>query len=116
MKDFMLIFIGEDYGALGLSPEQMQERMGKWFAWHEKMATDGVVKHGEALHSEHVTISGPERTVTDQAAAEGKELIGGYYVVQAANMEDAKKIAQGFPDYDLGGKVEIHEVMVFDQQ
>ena len=115
MKDFMLIFVGEDYGTLGMSPEQMQERMGKWFAWHGKMEAAGIVKHGEALHSNFVRISGPERTVTDQAAIEGKELIGGYYVVQAEDMEGAKKIAQDFPDYDLGSYVEIHEVMVFDQ-
>lgn len=32
MKDFMLIFIGETYADMGLSPEELQERMGKWFA------------------------------------------------------------------------------------
>ena len=37
MKDFMMIFIGADYQELGLSPEQLQTRMGKWFAWNEKM-------------------------------------------------------------------------------
>ena len=46
MKDFMLIFIGPDYAELGLSPEEIQVRMGNWFTWHEKMEKDGVVIKG----------------------------------------------------------------------
>ena len=36
MKDFMMFFIGADYADLGLSPEELQSRMGKWFAWEIK--------------------------------------------------------------------------------
>ncbi|SNQ42198.1 YciI family protein [Cellulophaga lytica] len=115
MKDFMLIFIGKEYTDLGLSPEQMQERMGKWFAWNQKMQKEGVVKHGEALHPEVRQISGPNRTVTDRTAAELKEIVGGYYVVKANDLDHACKIAQDFPDYDLGNTVEVREVLVFDE-
>lgn len=111
----MLVFISQDYAALGLSPDQMQERMGKWFAWNEKMREQGVVKNGNALHAHGKTISGENRTVTDGPFAESKEIIGGYYIVQAEDYEGAMKIAQDYPDYDLGGSVEIREVMVFDQ-
>jgi len=115
MKDFMLIFLGADYGELGLSPEEMQQRMGKWFAWNVKMREAGVVKNGEALQSSVVRrVSGSERTVTDLAASEVKELVGGYYIVKAEDLTGATAIAQDFPDYDLGGTVEIREVMVFD--
>ena len=115
MKDFMLIFLGADYQALGLSPEQMQERMGKWFAWNTKMTEQGVVKKGDALHPGGKRITGEKRTVTDGPFVESKELIGGYYIVTAADYEGAMEIAQGFPDYDLGGAVEIREVIVFEQ-
>lgn len=114
MKDFMMLFIGSDYVTIGLSPEQMQERMGKWFAWNEKMRAQGVVKHGEALHSHGRRISGENRTITDGPFAESKELIGGYYIIQAEDYEGAQKIAEDYPDYDLGGTVEIREVMVFE--
>ena len=114
MKDFMLIFIGKEYDQLGLSPEQMQERMGKWFAWHNKMESQGIVKHGEALHPQTRHISGSSRTVTDKVVTELKEIVGGYYVVSAKDLEAATEIAQDYPDYDLGGTVEIREIMVFD--
>jgi len=111
----MLIFLGADYQTRGISPEEMQTRMGKWFAWNTKMEEDGVLVNGHALESKTVRhVSGADRTVTDRAGSEIKELIGGYYIVKAADLDGAMKIAEDFPDYDLGGTVEIREVMVFD--
>jgi hypothetical protein len=115
MKDFMMIFIGADYGELGLSPEQLQERMGKWFAWGNKMQEQGILKGGEALLSTGKCVSGPDRIVSDGPFAESKELIGGYYTVTANDFDEVVQIAQDFPDYDLGGTVEIREIMKFDR-
>ena len=44
MKEFMMIFVGKNYEDLGLSPEEMQSSMGKWFAWSEKMGKQGILK------------------------------------------------------------------------
>ena len=115
MKDFMLIFIGPDYGQIGLSPEEMQGRMGKWFAWNDKMEKAGIVKGGNALKPEGRRITGPERVVSDGPFAESKEIVGGYYIIQATDYDEAIKVAQDFPDYDLGGTVEVREVMVYSQ-
>lgn len=113
MKDYMMIFLGADYGAMGLSPEQIQERMEKWFSWGDKMGKAGILKGGEALHAAGKTITGSSRTVSDGPFAESKELIGGYYLVSAANVEAVIEIAQDYPDYDLEGKVEIREIVKF---
>lgn len=115
MKQFMMIFTGADYVALGLSPEELQERMGKWFAWGNKMEGAGILRGGEALTPQIRRVSGKNRTVTDIASAEVKEVIGGYYTVEAEDFDAVEKIAQDFPDYDLNGTVEIREVMVFDR-
>jgi hypothetical protein len=74
-----------------------------------------VLRGGHALQSDVRRVSGPDRTVTDRAGSEVKELIGGYYVVAADNVDAVVAIAKDFPDYDLGGTVEIREVMVFDR-
>ena len=115
MKDFMLIFIGANYAELGLSPEDMQGRMGKWWAWHHKMNEAGIVKDGNALQPNAKRVSGTDKVVSDGPFVESKELVGGYYVVSAENAEAAAKIAEDYPDYDLGGIVEIREVMVFEE-
>lgn len=115
MKEFMMIFIGAEYTDLGLSPEEMQNRMGKWFAWSEKMEKQGIVKHGNALTPQIRRVVGKNRTVTDLTSAEVKEIVGGYYIIKAKDFDAVQEIAQDFPDYDLGNTVEIREIMVFDQ-
>lgn len=114
MKNYMLLFIGTNYETMGLAPEEMQQRMGNWFTWQKKMEADGVVQGGNALHSHGRVISGPDRIQTDKAATELKELVGGFYIVSAKDYDEASEIAQGYPDFDIGGRVEIREVMVFD--
>ncbi|MEO0403671.1 MAG: YciI family protein [Bacteroidota bacterium] len=114
MKDYIMLFLGADYQDLKMSEQEIQGRMGKWFAWNEVMQSQGIVKGGDALHPQIKRVSGPDRTVTDMSSAEIKELVGGYYIVTANSMEEVVEIAQGYPDYDIGGTVEIREIMVFD--
>ncbi|WP_298554819.1 YciI family protein [uncultured Algibacter sp.] len=115
MKEFMMIFTGADYTDLGLSPEELQTRMEKWFAWGNKMQEQGILKGGEALTPQIRRVVGKNRTVTDLTSAEVKEIVGGYYTVQAKNFDDVVIIAEDYPDYDLDGTVEIREIMVFDR-
>ena len=115
MKEFMMIFIGADYSDLGLSPEELQNRMGKWFSWNDKMEKAGVLRGGNALTPAIRRVVGANRTVTDLTSAEVKEIVGGYYIVETTDFDAVQEIAQDYPDYDLGGTVEIREIMVFDR-
>ncbi len=114
MKDFMLIFLGASYEELGFSPEQIQERMGRWFAWSEEMNAKGIEHTGHALNPTGRSISGPDKVISDGPFLEGKEIVGGYYIIKVKDYDAAVEIAKGFPEFDLGGTVEIREVMVFD--
>ena len=114
MKEFMMIFIGESYTDLGLSPEQVQSRLQKWMAWHAKMDSAGIVKHGEALHDGAKSIKGVGKVITDGPYVESKEIVGGYYVIKAESMDHAIEEAKNYPDFDLGGGVEVREIMVFE--
>lgn len=111
----MMIFVGKEYIDLDLSPEDIQQRMEKWFAWGDKMEKAGILRGGEALTPQIRRIVGKNRTVTDLTSAEVKEIIGGYYLIQAKDFDEVQEVAQDFPDYDLGNTVEIREIMVFDQ-
>ncbi len=116
MKEFMMIFLGADYEELGLSPEELQMRMGKWFAWGDKMKAQGILRGGNALHAKGKRISGPDRVESDGPFVESKELIGGYYTIAVDSFKDAAVVAQDFPDFDLGGTVEIREIIQFDRE
>ena len=114
MKDFMMIFLGKDYADAGLSQEEIQAQMGKWFAWDGQMKAQGIVAHGNALHATGKHITGKDAVVHDGPFVEGKELIGGYYVFKAESLDAATEIAKGYPDFEYGGTVEVREVMVFE--
>ncbi|MFD9127981.1 YciI family protein, partial [Kitasatospora sp. NPDC059571] len=51
--------------------------------------------------------------VTDGPFAETKEALGGYYLVEAADLDEAIALAKDLPD-DFGGGVEVRPVRVFD--
>jgi hypothetical protein len=112
MEKYMFIFVGGDPSHL--SPDAQQAHMQKWFAWVEKLTKEKRYVGGEALTPGGKTISGVAKTVTDGPFTESKEVVGGYFVVQAKDMAEAVEMAKRCPDYELGGSVQVREVMKFD--
>jgi len=76
------------------SPEQMQAMMAKWNAWKEKFK-DNIVDWGDKLKSGGKIVSASG--VSDGPFVEAKEIIGGFMIVIAANLEEAVVIAQEMP-------------------
>jgi hypothetical protein len=114
MEKFMLIF-HNGAAEQNQSPEQMQAQMGKWFAWIDKLAKAGIYASGEPLLPGGKLVSGAGgKTVIDGPYTEGKEIVGGYFVINAADVNEAVKICEGYPDYETGGKVQVRQIMKVD--
>lgn len=113
MKEFMMIFVGEDYAKLALSPEEIQARMQKWFKWIETLKEEDIYINGKALSSPAKRVSGTDQVVTDGPFVEAKDLVGGYFLIKAESMDAAVALTRDFPDYDLGSSVEVREVMIY---
>ena len=113
MEKFMLIFQGGmPEGAP--SAQQMQESMGKWMAWIDKLAKDGKYVTGEPLLPGGKVISGNHKTVTDGPFTEGKEMIGGFFIINADDYDEAVALCEDYPDYETGGTVIVRQVMKMD--
>ena len=112
MKDFMLIFINGE-GSKDFSPEQMQNNMNEWFGWINDLKSNGLYVSGEALFPAGKTVKGKDAVVTDGPFAESKEVVGGYFIVKAADIEEASELAKRSPDLPYGGSVQVREVMKF---
>jgi hypothetical protein len=112
MEKYMFIFSGGDTSKL--SPDAQQAQMQKWFGWVEKLTKQNRYIAGEALHPGGKTISGTRKVVTDGPFAESKELVGGFFVVYAKDLSEATEMAKECPDYELGGTVEVREVIKFE--
>ena len=111
MEKFMFIFHGGMPS--DASPEQMQANMGKWFGWIEKLSKDGTYVAGEPLLPGGKLIKG-KKSVTDGPYTEGKELVGGFFIVNADNMDEAVKLCDDYPDYEIGGSIQVRQVLKID--
>jgi len=111
MEKFMLIFHGGELPAYEQTPEIMQASMSKWLAWVDKLAKDGKYVSGEPLLPGGKMISGSPNNVTDGPFTEGKEIIGGYFIINAASYDEAVALCSDYPDYERGGKIAVRQVM-----
>jgi len=112
MEKFMLIFHGGI--KFDASPEELQANMGKWMAWVEKLHAEGRYVAGEALLPGGKLVSG-KSAVSDGPYTEGKELVGGFFVINAATYEEAVQITQeNYPDFEYGGTIQVRQCMKFD--
>ena len=90
------------------SPAQMQGMYEKFNAWREKFK-ENLVDLGGRLGKGTIALPDPP---PDGPLVEVKELVGGYMIVSAANLDDAVKIARECPGVVRPGSgievIEIH--------
>lgn len=108
MEKFAFLFHG---GRGAESAEVMQSRMQKWFVWVEKLRKEGKYLAGEPLHEGGKNVTGANKVVTDGPFTEAKDIIGGFFIVNANNYDEAVEMAKEYPDFNNGGTVEIRQVM-----
>lgn len=113
MKNFMFIYEGgdPDWHAKS-SPEDLQAQMAKWEEWMGQLAEKGqLVSGGDPLHNGGVRVDATG-TTTDIAAAEFKDLVSGYSIVAANNMQEATELAKTCPIFfDSAIKVQVREIL-----
>ncbi len=107
---YMLLFRGTHWDK-DLSPEEIQKMVGQWYAWFERLTQQGKCKAGHPLEREGKIVSSRTgRTVSDGPFAESKEAIGGYFLLQVDNIDEAVEIAKQCPGLDYGIDVEVRPV------
>lgn len=95
MEKYMLLFREGDLSKL--SAQQQEAQMGKWLVWVEKLRKENRYHSGEPLLPGGKTVTGPKKVVTDGPFPESKEVIGGFFIVNAKNIDDAVTIAHDCP-------------------
>lgn len=112
MKEFMMIFRSEKMVERP-TPEEMQAQVKIWQDWIGGIAAQGKFVATNALGMEGKVVKGSE-VITDGPYMETKEMVGGYIIVKANDMNDALELSKGCPTLAIGGTVEVRDVMVFD--
>jgi hypothetical protein len=114
MPKYMLIFRGGAPEIPDLSATEMGTHLRKWYAWAGELAKAGRHSGGQPLDNTGRTIRGPQRTVTDGPYAESKDLVTGSLVIEATSLEEATELAMDCPVFELGGSVEVRQVIQHD--
>ena len=110
MSEFLYVYRGGNAGPA--SPEQMQKTMEKWMAWMQELAAKGHLKErGNPLDRTGKVVTGVDRTVTDGPYAESKDIVGGYTLVSAGDLDQAVALSHGCPIFENGGSVEVRPIM-----
>jgi hypothetical protein len=107
---FMVLVKSDGKSEAGILPdEKLLSEMGKY---NEELIKAGVMLAGEGLHASskgaRVRASGSKLTVIDGPFAEAKELVAGYWVIQAKSKADAIQWLERAPFQE--GDVEIREL------
>jgi len=109
MSEFVYLYRG---GERGGSPERWQQMMQKWIAWLKDLSEKGHIKdQGHPLERAGKLIKGTAKTVTDGPYAETKDVVGGYTLIEARDLDQAVDLASGCPIFEAGGLVEVRPVM-----
>lgn len=100
MADFLLIYEGGDPNWMENWPkDKIQTAMQEWGAWFKELEASGNLRNpGAALAPGGAVLTRNGAGIkTDTALPELKELIGGYSVIQAKNLQEATELAEGSP-------------------
>jgi len=109
MSEFVFLYRG---GEQGRSPERAQQIMEKWMTWLKDLAGSGHVKdRGQPLERTGKVVQGRQKVVTDGPFAETKDVVGGYTLIEARDLNPAVELSKGCPIFEVEGAVEVRPVM-----
>jgi hypothetical protein len=106
MKEYLVISRGqwdEDK-----SPQQIQQAIDDFYAWHDRLVGEGRMKSGRRLAREAKRVS--RQGVTDGPFAEAKEIIGGYWFFLAGSLDEAAALAAQNPCMACGLSYEVRPI------
>ena len=92
-----------------------RDRHAAWGEYTNNLVSAGKMRGGERLRpaasATTLRIAGGNRLLSDGPFAETKEQLGGFYVIEAANLDEAVELASKMPHLDdEGNSVEIRPI------
>ncbi len=115
---YLLLIYGNEAEQMAMTPEQQGAQMAGHNAFTADIVKKGAFNAGEALMpttmATTVRMHNGKTTTTDGPFAETKEQLGGYYVVECKDLNEAIEHAAKIAAID-GSSVEVRPVMVFGE-
>ena len=109
MSQFLLLLHHDPSGWMKVSPEDMQKAVEKYMAWTKKP----FMVDSKRLAPEPgrvIRANGGKPHTTDGPYSETKEVLGGFYLIEAANYDEAVQRTMDHPHLEYGGTIEVREL------
>ncbi len=114
MSKYLLLLYGPPVRPETLTPEQWQAVVEAHTTFHRELTEAGALVHSSPLappsEARTVRIKRGERLVIDGPFAETKEVLGGYYLIEADSLDDAVAWAQRLR-HDGDGSIEVRPLL-----
>ncbi len=114
---YALLIYNSEQDWTSQSEEESQAQFQEYMAFTKDIVDRGILQSGEALQptatATTVRVRDGETLTTDGPFAETKEQLGGFYVVEAKDLDEAIEIAARIPDV-RNGSIEVRPVMEID--
>ncbi len=117
MKYLCLIY-DDEKRSHSMSKSEGEAIMGEYFGFTEDIKKSGHYLGGNALQpvrtATTVRVRSGKVSTTDGPFAETKEQLGGYYLIEAQDLNDAIQVASKIPSSRMGS-IEVRPIMEFNQ-
>ena len=112
---YLLLIYGDESQMKSATQADMNAMMAEYGEFTQSIIKSGHMKAGDALQpattATTVRVRDGKTLRTDGPFAETKEQLGGYYLVEAKDLDEATKIAARIPGA-RSGSIEVRPVMV----
>jgi hypothetical protein len=115
---YMCLIYDEEKKIEGMSKTEADKFMGEYFSFTDDIKKKGQYIGGEALQpvqtATTVRVRNGKISTTDGPFAETKEQLGGFYLINARDLNEAIQVASKIPSARLG-TVEVRPVVEFER-
>ncbi len=108
MPQYALLLYHDPSRRVDLSPEEMQKSLERYVEWANRPYTiDAKRLGGDA--GRVIRVDNGKPRASDGPYSETKEVLGGFYLIQATNYDEAVQLALGHP-HAQNGSIEIRQL------
>ncbi len=113
---YLLMIYSDENTMKNMNPDEMGAYLGAYQTFSKDVAASGNMLGGNALQGSEtatcVSLNAGKIVTTDGPFIETKEQLGGYYLIEAKDLDEAVEIASRIPTAKHG-TIEVRPIMVF---
>jgi len=109
MPQYMLLLYDNPVDWQKVSPEEMQKAIEKYMAWTKKPFNNDSKRLAEDAGRVIRSNNGKPRA-TDGPYSEAKEVLGGFYLIEADSYDQAVERSMTHPHLEYGGTIVVREL------